>query len=225
MPSRYAAAYALAVEPMSPRLPSATTISPAVRAYAQTFSKDCIPSAPSASKNASWGLTPTAYGATASITPRQNRVNASAASARPSPASPASSSGSSSGTGSSPTSNWLRLRSTASASLSPNARTFVPRDAASSSCTMASEYRRRRKERGRTSGGPRSFRSGVATSRVAGAALDRLLELATGRELRDCRRGDLHPLGWVPRVDALPCSARLRRELAEARESDLATST
>ena len=92
-PSRYAEAYALAVDPMSPRLPSATTISPAVRAYWQTLSKDCIPSAPSASKNASWGLTPTAYGATASITPQQNRVHASAASARPSPVSPASSSG------------------------------------------------------------------------------------------------------------------------------------
>src|SRR5215203_3272820 len=140
---------------MSPRLPSASTISPAVRAYWQTLSNDFIPSAPSASKNASWGLTPTAYGATASITPPQNRVQASADSARPRAASPASSSGSSSGTGSRPTSNWLRLRSTSSASLSPKARTFVPCDAASSSCTMASESTAGfGNERGPPTGGP-----------------------------------------------------------------------
>src|SRR5262245_11226698 len=66
--------------------------------------------------------------------PQQKRVQASAAWERPSPASPASSIGSSSGIGSSPTTSWLRLRSTASASRSPNAVVAV--GTVSRSCTI-----------------------------------------------------------------------------------------
>src|SRR5581483_5805113 len=67
-----------------------------------------MPSAPSASKNASCGLTATAYGATASTMPQQNRET-----------SPRSSTGSRSGRGSRPTTSWLRFRSTSAASRSP----------------------------------------------------------------------------------------------------------
>ena len=49
-------AYARAVEPMSPRFPSTDTSSPASRAYRHTSSSAAMPSAPSASKNASLGL-------------------------------------------------------------------------------------------------------------------------------------------------------------------------
>ena len=59
------------------------------------------------------GFTATTYGATASTIPQQKRPYADAASARPSTASPRSSTGSSSRRGSSPTTSWLRLRSTA----------------------------------------------------------------------------------------------------------------
>ncbi len=58
-----------------------------------------MPSAPSVSKNASCGFTPTTYGATASISPLQKRATASAAAARPRWMSPRSSTGRSSGAG------------------------------------------------------------------------------------------------------------------------------
>ena len=74
-----------------------------------------MPSAPSASKNASCGLTATAYGATASTMPRQKRAAASAG------ASPRNSTGNRSTRGSRPTQSWLRLRSTAAARRSENA--------------------------------------------------------------------------------------------------------
>src|SRR5918996_266017 len=108
---------------MSPRLASAITSSPAARAYAQTCSKARKPSAPSASKKASCGLTATTLGATASTIPRQYRSTASAACSRWRWASPRTSTGISSSRGSSPTTSWLRLRSTASASRSENCAT------------------------------------------------------------------------------------------------------
>ena len=58
---------------MSPRFASATTSSPAVRAYAHTRSKTSMPGAPSASKKAICTFTPTTYGATASTIAQQNR--------------------------------------------------------------------------------------------------------------------------------------------------------
>ena len=116
---------------MSPRLPSTTTTSPAERAYSQRDSKARTPSAPRASKNASWGLIPTTYCATASTIPRQKRSHASAAAKRPVCVAPRSSTGRDSGRGSSPTRSWLRLRSTASASRSPNA----PASVAGASCS------------------------------------------------------------------------------------------
>src|SRR5712691_11241021 len=116
--STYAAAYARAVEPMSPRFASAITSRPASRAYAHVSSNARIPCEPSASKNASCGLTATHARAVASISPRQKRA---AAFARPSAptASPWSSTGSRSTTGSSPTTSWLLFRSTVSATRSP----------------------------------------------------------------------------------------------------------
>ena len=66
---------------MSPRLPSAITSRPISRAWAHTDSSAAAPSAPSASKNATCGLTATTYGATASTMPRQKRSTAAAAAA------------------------------------------------------------------------------------------------------------------------------------------------
>src|SRR5439155_7551632 len=100
---------------MSPRFASAITCNPAAREYAQTSSRARTPSAPSASKNATCGLTATTYGATASTRPRQKRSQAAAACSRPRWASPFSSTGRRSGRGSSPTTSWERFRSTASA--------------------------------------------------------------------------------------------------------------
>src|SRR4051794_21440425 len=74
-----------------------------------------MPSPPSASKNATCSFTPTTYGETASISPRQKRAHASAAAPRLRYVSPRSSTGRRSGRGSRPTSNWLRFPSTASA--------------------------------------------------------------------------------------------------------------
>src|SRR5512133_2374629 len=181
-----------------------------------------MPGEPSASKKASCGFTPTAYEATASITPQQKRAHASADSERPRPASPASSTGRSSGSGSSPTSSWLRLRSTASASLSPNAVTLVP-GPASRSCTITLESSGRPgKARGAACAAPPKLPVYRELAHP-GAALHRLLELTAGRELRDGRRGDLHPLRGVPRVDALAGSAPLSGELADPRERHLAS--
>src|SRR5918996_531832 len=122
---------------MSPRLPSATTSRFAARAYSQTSSKARRPSAPIVSKYASWAFTPTTYGATASMSPRQKRATASAAALRLTWTSPRSSTGRSSGRGSSPTRSWLRLRSTASATRSPNASVPGGRVPSSTSWAMA----------------------------------------------------------------------------------------
>src|SRR6266545_434953 len=103
---------------MSPRFASAITSRPASRAYLHVSSNACIPAEPSASKKASCGLTATQAGAAASMRPRQKRANALPG------ASPCNSTGSRSSTGSSPRTSWLRLRSTASATRSPN--TVVP---------------------------------------------------------------------------------------------------
>src|ERR671923_1390893 len=122
---------------MSPRFPSATTSRFAARAYSQTSSKARMPSAPIVSKYASCAFTPTTYGATASISPRQKRATASAAAPRLRWMSPRSSTGRSSGRGSSPTRSWLRLRSTASATRSPNVSVPVGgRVPASTSCAI-----------------------------------------------------------------------------------------
>ena len=83
------------------------TMRPAARAYSQTCAKARTPSAPCASKNADCGFTATAYGATASTIPEQNAKR-----------SPSTSAGICSTTGSRPTTSWLLLRSTASASRS-----------------------------------------------------------------------------------------------------------
>ncbi len=55
-----ASAYADAVEPMSPRLASAITSRPASRAWAEIRSSADSPYPPTASKNATCGLTATA---------------------------------------------------------------------------------------------------------------------------------------------------------------------
>src|SRR5581483_3108909 len=153
-----------------------------------------MPSAPRTSKKASCGLTATAWGATASTTPQQKRAT-----------SPRSSTGSSSGTGSSPTTSWLRFRSTSAAS----------RSAKVSVATAI-----RAQDRGRA-GAPegRVARPSCTHRGRARLALQRRLQLAAGAELRHRRRRDLHPLAR-PRIDALARGARRRRELAEAGEVD-----
>ena len=74
--SRYAVAYARAVEPMSPRLRVDEDHEQAGRAgvRADILEAPCIPCEPSASKNAICGLTPTTYG--------RDRVDDAAAEAR-----------------------------------------------------------------------------------------------------------------------------------------------
>ena len=91
------------------------------------------PRRPSASKNASCGLTATACGATASTIPQQKRAT-----------SPRSSTGSRSGCGSSPTTSWLRLRSTSAARRSAKV-------------SVATAIRRQLSRPG-TDGGPRATR-------------------------------------------------------------------
>ena len=151
----------VAVEPMSPRLPSTITSSSAVRAYAQTSSNARMPSAPSASKNASCGLTATAYGATASTIPRQKRATASAG------ASPRSSTGKRSTRGSSPTQSWLRFRSTAAARRSENA-TVATRTRRSRSAPWADQAYAPRPTAART------WQPQVVTPREWGAAPTRV---------------------------------------------------
>src|SRR5919205_238433 len=176
-----------------------------------------MPSAPRASKNASCGFTPTAYGATASTSPQQKRANACAACSRPRCASPRSSTGRRSGRGSRPTRSWLRLRSTASATRSPK-RAVATACSAWSSCVI----RRRTLARG-------ADRSGAASrppetcggGRNLLAAADSRLELAAGGEARNRRGRNVHLLARVARVHALTCRAPLRRELAEPGERDL----
>src|SRR3954453_22560078 len=176
---------------MWPRLPSAITSSPARFAYWHTCSKAAIPAAPSASKNASWGLTATACGATASTIPQQKRAT-----------SPRSSTGSRSGCGSSPTTSCERLRSTSAAS----------RSAKVSGATGTSRNGNARRGR-RLSPPPGNTESFLRL------VLERGLELAAGRELRHGRGGDLDPLAGA-RIDALPRRPGGSGELAEAREVD-----
>ena len=104
----YAAEYARAVEPMSPRLPSAITSRPARRAYAQICSNAAIPADPSASKNASCGLTATACGRDGVDDPAAEARDVAAQLDRQQI-----------GRGSSPTTSWLRFRSTSAATRSP----------------------------------------------------------------------------------------------------------
>src|SRR6266566_3499493 len=195
--SRYAAAYARAVEPMSPRFASAITCNPAAREYAQTSSRARTPSAPSASKNATCGLTATTYGATASTRPRQKRSQAAAACSRPRWASPFSSTGRWSGRGSSPTTSWERFRSTASAKRSAK---FVVATAATPVRVLL-------------------VKDAKAPLVGAGpAALHGRLELTPCGELghRGCR--NRHFLRRIAGIHALALCAPLGHEFSEARE-------
>src|SRR5580765_4384909 len=192
---------------MSPRLPSTITSRPASRAYAATRSNAAMPSPPRISKNASWGLTPTQWGATASTIPQQNRSVASAAAGRPICALPRSSSGSRSSRGSSPTTSWLR---------------FSP---------IAAATRSAKKAGGRTPStggecGPRldsEEAAGVSETGAALPAADGLLQRAPGRELRHRGRRDVHLLARVAGVHAHPRLAVGGCELPESCEVDLIT--
>src|SRR3954465_5138723 len=84
-----------------------------------------MPCEPSASKKASCGLTATQNGGAAARGPRQKRAPASPRDAGPDMASPCSSTGRRSSTGSSPSTSWLRRRSTASPGGAGNAAVFV----------------------------------------------------------------------------------------------------
>src|SRR6266511_3042811 len=192
---------------MSPRFPSAITCSPADRAYAQTSSSARRPSAPSASKNATCGFTPTTYGATASTSPRQKRAHASAACARPRCASPFSSTGSRSGRGSSPTTSCERLRSTASARRSAKCVVVTVAIALSVLPSKDSEG---------PAGPSRNYWRRGSSLRLAG--LDGLLELAPGCELRHRGCRDRHLLSRIAGIHALPLGAPLGCELPEAGE-------
>src|SRR5215218_9700213 len=110
---------------MSPRFASAITSSPAWRAELHVSSNARSPCEPSASKKASCGLTATQNGAAASMRPRQKRATASPRDAGPATASPCSSTGRRSSTGSSPSTSWLRRRSTACANRSAKTAVFV----------------------------------------------------------------------------------------------------
>src|SRR6266542_2124599 len=184
---------------MSPRLPSAITSRPALRAYTHVSAKAAMPSAPSASKNASCGLTATACGATASTIPQQKRAT-----------SPRSSTGNRSGSGSRPTISWLRLRSTSAARRSPKVSV-----ATAISVRLVPEN-----DRGPQKPRPSAGAFGVTRGRTASLArLERRLELAARAELRHDRCLDLDALAGT-RVDALPGGAGGGRELAETREVD-----
>src|SRR4029453_14150896 len=157
-----------------------------------------MPFEPSASKKALCGFTPTACGATASMIPLQKRGTSSR-----------SSTGIRSGRGSRPTTSWLRFCSTADASRS-----------AKFSATALNLER-----------GPVARPSYVHVDRsdpvrnLLVRLLDSLLELAAGREFRHPRRGDVHALARIPRVDSLPRGPVLRGELPEAGEGHLFTSS
>src|SRR5690348_12927228 len=152
-----------------------------------------MPAGPSASKNASCGLTATAYGPTASMIPQQKRAT-----------SPRSSTGSRSGFGSSPTTSCDRLRSTSAASRSANV--IVAATAIDGNVTAHAE------------GGPRAALRPCTRCRSR-SALERSLQLAPGRELRHGRRGDLDALAGA-RVHALAGGALRGRELPEPGEVD-----
>src|SRR5689334_4128435 len=205
----YASAYAAAVEPMSPRFTSAITRSPAARAYPQIAWNAATPSGPWASKNADWGLTATARTATASTMPRQN-----------SPRSPSTAGGNRSASGSSPTTSWLRLRATASTSLSENCVT------ATVAILRESLLPRADRNAPRTREGPPQrpllFEPAREEPARPSAALDRRLQGAAGRELRHASSRDLDLLGRIARVDPRARRAVLRLELPEAGERDVA---
>src|SRR5437868_10113572 len=211
--STNAAAYARAVDPMSPRFASAITSSSAFRPYSQTSSSARMPSAPSASKNADCGFTATAYGATASMIPQQKRAQAEAACSRPSTVSPRSSTGSWSMTGSRPTTTWLRLRSTASAMRSAKC--------VNATRATASMYFCPRNARGAAFAAPSRSSEETCPGCLAAAALDCGLERAAGRELRDLRGRDVHLLARVTGIDACASRAVLARELAETGEGNV----
>src|SRR5204862_1801898 len=204
---------------MSPRFASARTSRPAACAYSQVSSKARRPSAPSASKNASWGFTATECGATPSMIPQQKRATASAAALRATWASPRSSTGRRSSRGSRPTTSWERLRSTASARRS--AKDLI---AAGVSTCIARSLARVSEERRPPIGRPSknaSSRLGLQHPAAAVAAADGLLERASCRELGHPGCRNLNLLARVPWVDPLARRAVLRGELAEPRERDL----
>src|SRR5262249_21083471 len=176
------------------------------------------PSAPSASKNASCGLTATACGATPSMIPQQKRATASAAALRATWASPRSSTGSRSSRGSRPTTSWERLRSTASASRSANVLVADGVSTCIDSSLASGSEERRPPERRPSETFQRAF--GLHHPATVAAA-DGLLEGAPGRELGHPGRRNLNFLAGVPWVDPLARRAVLRGELAEPCERDL----
>src|SRR5947199_3509254 len=197
---------------MSPRFASAITCNPAAREYAQTSSRARTPSAPSASKNATCGLTATTYGATASTRPRQKRSQAAAARSRPRWASPFSSTGRRSGRGSSPTTSCERFRSTASARRSAK---FVVATAATPERYFALKTAKA------------AFYAAFAVLEreaqglgAGPAALHGRLELTPRGELRHRGCRDRHLLRRIARIHALTLCAPLGHEFSEAREGD-----
>src|SRR6476661_5825544 len=116
--------------------------------------------------------------------------------------SPRNSTGRRSGFGSRPTTSCDRLRSTSAARRSANvsvATAIGPK--------------------GNENGGGRLAPPSEVLRIGPASGLESSLELATGRELRHDRRGDLDALARA-RVDTLPRGARRRRELPETGEVD-----
>src|SRR5215470_1131085 len=167
-----------------------------------TRSNAIIPCAPNDSKKASCGLTATACGATASTIAQQKRAT-----------SPRSSTGIRSATGSSPTTSCDRLRSTSAArrSAKVNVATGIPGD------TVAVKA-----EGGRWAAFRRTLRLRDWARPPVGSGLERGLQLAARRELRDRGRRDLDALAGA-RVDTLARRALRGRELPETREVDRVT--
>src|SRR5579864_3008604 len=184
---------------MSPLFASAITSSPAERAYSQTCQNARTPSAPCASKNADCGFTATACAATASTIPEQNSTR-----------SPSTSGGISSSTGSSPTTSWLRLCTTASASRSEKCVT----------ATVA--IFRQIYFVGRNAEGPPKAALRRRGSACGSAVSDRRLQRTAGGELRYASCGDVHLFLRVARVDAHARLALLRLELSEPGKRDVA---
>src|SRR5689334_5545521 len=75
--------------------------------------------------------------------------------------------------------------------------------------------------RGAAHRGPSAILGGDVPALGALAALDRRLQRAAGRELRDARSRDVDFLARVARVDARAGGALLARELPEAGERDV----
>src|SRR5919201_625782 len=174
-----------------------------------------MPSAPSASKKASCGFTPTTYGATASTSPQQKRVNACAACSRPRCASPRTSTGRRSGRGSSPT----------RCCCGPPGARHVPGTVAPAQPSER-PVERSLISRGPLLGAALGNRGGgrepcLVAGVPAAATADGLLQLAAGGKARNRRRRNVNLLARVARVHALTCRAPLRRELAESGERNL----